>query len=977
MGLLPGAILSLHEQRGSFVWIGTTKGLQRFDGVTFKTYFAGTGKRFLPSPHINDIESVGERYLYVGTKEGFARLDTWWDTLALFNRRLFPELPSDLLHDLLPDGANCIWLAPDNRNLTAFDPSTNLFTTFPWKEYVLAEKISSKTYLNINQLLRKNADELWLLSNIGVFSFHKKQQRFQYHPHPEGWIREFTGAYDDGRGNLWVSPGGAGLYCLNHITGKWQRWMTSPDVQPLTNGSPRYNVLPFGASLLLVATVEGLGVFDLSKRSWHIERHSNEQGAGLPKGHINQLYRDHRGGVWIGADGGLARLDPLIQQFRPQMVYASPDTYVSYVLDANDENVRYIAPRGPGALIKMDKRSGEQTAYFPEGKSTLEYVSKMVGDKNGNVWILDFHRLLFFDKQKEQLRTVSPPAWLDDYGLNIQFQDMCLDSRGNLWISSMKAGFMMFNTASFSWERIYYRPEISDVDMQGVCMDKTDGSVWFGSRYGRLCRYFPDTKKLIFYEHNPQEPHSLASNMAMDVDQTHDGSIWAVTEPGGVSRFDRANNRFDNYFITDGLPVNLFRQVLADRQNRIWLLYDGGICLFDPMWRSVQNFDHRFGIAIPEWGCYMSLESDGTLLMGAPGGFLRFHPDSIGQQLRVSAPALVSAQVMFDEMLPVFRSQSNSMALPHNRNFLTFHFSTFNYTLSSSDRYQYQLEGYDNEWIAAQNPLAAYPNLPPGKYRFRARVESFDHNSTATSEPVSIEIRPHFSQTLWFRALLLGVFLLAVYAIYRYRIQQSLRIQSLRNKIAGDLHDDVASTVSSISFYSYFAKKQLGDEYPKVAAVLEKIGDDAREALDHMRDIVWAIRIENDEYRFMRERMQALGQSLCTAKGIAFEWVETGLNDKSEIPLALRKNLFLIYKESLNNALKYAECRHIQVNLEKSRKHLSLQVQDDGKGFDPHTVPSGTGLRSLQARAAECHGKLSVQSSPGEGTAVSFWVKIP
>ncbi len=203
----------------------------------------------------------------------------------------------------------------------------------------------------------------------------------------------------------------------------------------------------------------------------------------------------------------------------------------------------------------------------------------------------------------------------------------------------------------------------------------------------------------------------------------------------------------------------------------------------------------------------MSLESDGALLMGTYGGFLRFHADDMDRQLTANAPVLVSVKVMFDEMLPLFRSQSNSLTLPYNRNFLTFHFSTFNYTLSASDRYQYQLEGYDHEWVSATSPQVAYLTLPPGKYSFFASVEHFDHRKVATSRLISFEIKPHFSQTIWFRALLLCLFLAAVYGIYRYRIQQFLRIQSSRNKIAGDLHDDVASTVSSISFYSDFAKK--------------------------------------------------------------------------------------------------------------------------------------------------------------------------
>ncbi len=171
-------------------------------------------------------------------------------------------------------------------------------------------------------------------------------------------------------------------------------------------------------------------IFDLNKQSWRVERHNAEQSDGLPKGHLNRLFLDSRGGVWIGADNGLVRVDPLIQQFRPQMVYASPDTCVSYVLDAAEENVRHIAPRGLGSLDKMEQTEWTTIDLFA-GTRQLPGICarKMLADKKGNIWVLDFHRLLCLDKQKNQLRSVRPSDWLEEHGENVQFNDMCLDSR--------------------------------------------------------------------------------------------------------------------------------------------------------------------------------------------------------------------------------------------------------------------------------------------------------------------------------------------------------------------------------------------------------------------------------------------------------------------------------------------------------------------------------------------------------------------
>ena len=222
-----------------------------------------------------------------------------------------------------------------------------------------------------------------------------------------------------------------------------------------------------------------------------------------------------------------------------------------------------------------------------------------------------------------------------------------------------------------------------------------------------------------------------------------------------------------------------------------------------------------------------------------------------------------------------------------------------------------------------------------------------------------------------------------MFGLYRYRINELVKRQSIRNKIAQDLHDNVGSTLSSISVYSQVAKiyKQQ-DKQENLADALDKISSTSSEMISEMNDIVWAINPRNDNMATILSRMESFARPLLASKEIRFHLVCDPSLGSMHLEMTKRKNFYLIFKEAINNALKYADCRNIWVNIELQDQQLTLRVKDDGKGFDTGKVRftnslSGNGLRNMNLRATENRGTYTVESAFGLGTTITLRFPIP
>ena len=206
----------------------------------------------------------------------------------------------------------------------------------------------------------------------------------------------------------------------------------------------------------------------------------------------------------------------------------------------------------------------------------------------------------------------------------------------------------------------------------------------------------------------------------------------------------------------------------------------------------------------------------------------------------------------------------------------------------------------------------------------------------------------------------------------RSKIRRKLQEQLLRNQIAGDLHDDIGSALSSIDISSRIALVKK-DDSEAVETQLQKIRQQAHQTLESMSDIVWSINPGNDSFENTLARLREFAFELCEPLGIAISFELPQELETTAINQVKRKNLFLICKEAINNAAKYSNCKTLSVRFEKAGNgNVLVKIQDDGSGFNEEEVKKGNGLRNMKARAQLMEGSLSIYSTAGNGTAVEL-----
>jgi signal transduction histidine kinase len=219
----------------------------------------------------------------------------------------------------------------------------------------------------------------------------------------------------------------------------------------------------------------------------------------------------------------------------------------------------------------------------------------------------------------------------------------------------------------------------------------------------------------------------------------------------------------------------------------------------------------------------------------------------------------------------------------------------------------------------------------------------------------------------------IGLVLILFFFIYRsYRARQALRLNDIRNRIASDLHDDIGSTLNSISIYSEVAKKKDEDH----DEALEMIGDASRKIIDAMSDIVWTINADNDSFEKIIFRMKSLAYNLFRAKKIEFTFHSDEILNEKKLSLEERRNFYLIFKESINNLVKYSNATRVAITLTSGNNRIRLRIRDNGIGFNTLQENTGNGLKNMKRRADEMKAKFMIESQPGNGTQIELILKV-
>jgi signal transduction histidine kinase len=337
---------------------------------------------------------------------------------------------------------------------------------------------------------------------------------------------------------------------------------------------------------------------------------------------------------------------------------------------------------------------------------------------------------------------------------------------------------------------------------------------------------------------------------------------------------------------------------------------------------------------------------------------------------------VIISRVRYGHKEDYFVSAQQSMIKSSYKDAVEIELSPVNFIGEKENKILYQLSGWDDEWKELSiGSTVRYEQLPPGDYTFVTKsVNAAGMDSTETK--MGFTVVPPFYLSWWFIAV--AVFLLAgiLYVTYRFRLHKALEMEKMRTRIATDLHDDIGATLSSISFYSEAVKQKAKEKLPEVTHTLEKMGEISRTMVTGMSDIVWAINPLHDDMEKMQQRMKMYAAELCAVKNLVLHVDADAMIKNLKPGLEQRKNIYMIFKEALNNSLKYAQCKNIWLSLKQVNHRFVMQIRDDGIGFDTSSEQAGNGLQNMKRRAAEIGGSLIIESGKGEGAMIELSVKI-
>jgi len=399
-----------------------------------------------------------------------------------------------------------------------------------------------------------------------------------------------------------------------------------------------------------------------------------------------------------------------------------------------------------------------------------------------------------------------------------------------------------------------------------------------------------------------------------------------------LDRFDLETKRIRHYTKADGLASNAVRVALRDRDGALW-----------------------FG----------ALQGISRLIPG---------PDPPQEQ----PPILISGLRIAGNSQPISalgETEVSGLVLNPTQNQVSIDFVGLGFAAGENLRYQYRLTGADPDWSAPTDQRTInYASLSPGGYRFMVRAVTADGIISPTPATISFTILPPIWQRWWFVTLALILTGLIATAIIRNRVGRLIELERVRTRIAADLHDDIGSGLSRIAILSEVARHQVSAEVP-VGEPLAVIAGASRDLVDSMSDIVWAINPNKDQLSDLVQRMRRFASDLFTARRIEFRFQAPGEEQARKIGAELRRQVFLIFKEAVNNIARHSACTEAQIEMRVENRWLMMRVVDNGPGFDPAQISDGQGLTSMRARAESLGGELQIISNEGKGTEVL--VKVP
>lgn len=958
------------------MWIGTDGGLARFDGVKF-TPIA------LPSPTTNSVVHV--------TALGEDANDNLW--IGTQDKGLFEKTGGTLRHftSVLLD-RSVTSLAADSRGSVWIGTKSglNLWNGKKFEAFTTRDGLPDDMVTGVN-VARSGTVWITTVPNVArvgmcrIINGHIAPYAFQ--TQSQGRSPEYLGAYEDRRGNIWAF---GDTYLINLAEGKRFNYFRSSE-----SALGRIWSLCEGRDGRLWIGTSGRGVYCFEDNHFEPVLFDRERWPY----DVRAICEDNEGNLWLGTSGG-----GLIQ-LRPQSAYilhaeqGLPDNPATTLASDSGGQI-YIGLQRGGLYV------GQSGRFDPvednDNPAIRNYVTSVCVGRDGAIWAGTFGEGLYGLRNGREIHLTSSDGLADD---NVTV--VCGGTNNDVWFGTESGG--VYHLAGDSLSRF---ASVDGVAVRAVTamIPAAAGGLWLGTENGQLLRWQNGRMAPV------QGTTSLAHSSIIALYAEPSGRLWIGTAGGGLSCL--TDGRIETWSTMNGLASDVIAGIVEDSQENLWLATGAGIYCVNhaDVEKSIGN--NRLPLV-----CQLAYDAktipDSTAISGgiravsSPDGLLWFatsegvlNVDTRNRELvHYTFPVYIES-VAFNGQPPVSLLEGRAatsasvkadpVKAPVDLHSLEFRFTAVNFSAPQSLQFRHKLEGNDPEWVDdGGTRLAHYGRLPYGRYVFRVEARGTDGQWQPTRNAFAFIVPAPLYFQKWALILygLTGIVLVSgtvrmvSHRRLRFRLNRLEQQQSLereRMRIARDMHDEMGSKLTKISFLSERVAVDVESGQP-FSERINSIAQTSRELLKTMDEIVWVVNPRNDTLENLASYLAHY-----TVEYFQNTSVESEVRLPKEVPhyplsSEARHNLFLAFEEALNNVLKHSAATRVRVEMNTDSREFELKVVDNGKGFgsvspsvgsDQSRGRGGNGLRNMRQRMIAIGGECQVRSRPSEGTVVTMRIPL-
>ncbi len=1039
-GLSNSFVNCLLQDRTGFIWFGTDDGLNRFDGYNIKVYRNHPDDNSSISDNIIwALHEDRSGNLWIGTKSGgLNKYNPHTDTFEHWALDSNSTDVINITY-IYEDSKKNIWIGTYKNGIYRFNPSQNKLDNWqntPNNPAILSDNfitsiiedhnssIWAAAYSGLNKfnpaqtenpftkILNYNYTPIWHLSESVFFEntiwMGTLNGLLKFDPLTESFTKV-------------ILPDNYGLQFGSSVS---------------SVAEEEY----LGERFLWIGTYGGLIRLNLTNDNKERFVHRKKADSELLSNQIHDIILDKSGVVWIASENGVNFYSLKHSKFNSKTpaisfladVLALLKNNIRAITQTKDKSLWFGTDEG---LFGIRDSDGNRSVVQNSKLSSLNVWSLFSGSAD-NLWIGTYGQGL----KELNLKTNQLKSWsVNNPDFNVSafnyIKTILEDNDGLIWIGFWGGGLARLNPLTGKvdhWRNEKNNPSSLSYNDVWVLHKDKKGRIWIGTNGGGLDLY-QGKKQYNFYNWNSDRKNKqrLSSNSIYSICESFAGNrsddqtlLWIGTANGlnkfvikndeGSSDGSKLTVEVQHYTVDDGLPDNAIESITEDKQGNLWIGTSSGISYFNITEENFTNYTTADGLNGSSFNSSAAFTTkDGIMFFGCTNGLNYFDPDRI-TQLTYSPPVIITDFQILNQPAELENKSahrtsifnSKSFELSYNQNDFSFQFTSLDYNAPEMNQYAYFMEGFDKDWIySGKRHFVTYTNLDPGEYVFQVKATNSDGVWSNQVAKISIVINPPFWATWWAYTIyfisLVGLLYFIRYTELKRRkkkeeerlrrereaallreaelkaknIEQEKEIekQKIRNRIAQDLHDEIGSNLSSISLMSELIQKDKKIN-AEASEKIERIHKVAKVSTQAMRDIVWLTNPSSDSLRDLIAKMKEVADNTLGKFDLYFDYPK----DVSEITLLpeTKRNIFFIYKETLNNIVKHAEAKFVWIKFEIENSSIFLSIKDDGRGFNVSAGYGGNGLKNIRSRAKEINADLKFESTPGKGTLLELTANI-